>query len=62
MLVQVITCLGGRFRLYCLHAFLKILKTRNYPNQTCGYWLITPNQQTLCIETDILEQRAITNQ
>ena len=24
------------------------------PNQTCDYWLITPNQQTLCIETNIL--------
>ena len=23
------------------------------PNQTCGYWLITPNQQTFCIETNI---------
>ena len=23
---------------------------KNRPNQTCGYWLITPNQQTLCIE------------
>ena len=22
------------------------------PNQTCDYSLITPNQQTLCIETD----------
>ena len=36
------------------------------PNQTCGYWLITPNQQTLCIETIFncgqlqISERAIT--
>ena len=35
---------------------------KNRPNQTCDYWLITPNQQTLCIETNIFKQRAITNQ
>ena len=23
------------------------------PSQACGYWLITPNQQSLCIETNI---------
>ena len=33
----------------------------NYrPNKTCSYWLITPNQQTLCIETNIFYQREIT--
>ena len=26
---------------------------KNGPNQTCGYWLITPNYQTLWIENDI---------
>ena len=26
---------------------------KNYPNQTCNYWLITPNEQTLCVETNI---------
>ena len=36
----------------------KILKnhkgySKNRPNQTYGYWLIRPNQQTLCIETNI---------
>ena len=29
----------------------KFLKNR--PKQTCDYWLITPNQQKLCIKTDI---------
>ena len=35
--------------------FLKIAKVTypKSPNQTCSYWLITPNQQTLCIETNI---------
>ena len=37
----------------------KILKnhkddlSQNRPNQTCDYWLVTPNQQTFCIETNI---------
>ena len=26
---------------------------KNRPNQTCDYRLITPNQQTICIETYI---------
>ena len=25
---------------------------KNCPNQTCEYWLITADQQTLCIETN----------
>ena len=27
---------------------------KNRPIQTCDYWLITPNQQTLCIETNLV--------
>ena len=30
------------------------------PEPKCGYWLITPSQQTLCVETNIFKQRAIT--
>ena len=30
-----------------------VIYSQNCPNQTCDYWLITPNQQTLCIETNI---------
>ena len=26
---------------------------KHRPNQTCDYWLITPIQETLCIETNI---------
>ena len=59
--------LGERFEINCTSSFLKVLKIiiskvskitkMIYPkdsgNQTCDYWLITPNQQTLCIETII---------
>ena len=37
--------------------FSKIMRAicpKNRPIQTCDYWLITPNQQTLCIETNAL--------
>ena len=40
----------------------RVICPQNYPNQTCDCWLITPNQQKLCIETNIFEQRAIRNQ
>ena len=33
--------------------FARVIYPKNRPNQTRGYWLITPNQQTLCIETNI---------
>ena len=62
-MLVAIACLGGRFGLNCSSALFKILKKcskfskitrvihpRNHPNQTRGFWLITPNQQTLCIE------------
>ena len=26
---------------------MMIIYVKNHPNQTCDYWLITPNQQTL---------------
>ena len=33
--------------------FLRVIYPKNCPNETCGYWLITPNQQMICIETNI---------
>ena len=27
-----------------------VIYNKTCPNQICDYWLITPNQQTLCIE------------
>ena len=43
----VITCLGGRFGINCINAFLEILKFCNFKlfknykvNQMCGHWLI----------------------
>ena len=40
----------------------RVIYPQNCPNQTCGYWLITPNQQTLCIQTNIFQQRAKADQ
>ena len=43
--------------------FLKItllIYPKNCLNQICDYWLITPNQQTISIETNILQQWEIT--
>ena len=40
----------------------RMIYPKNCPNQTCDYWLITSNQQPLCIETNIFYQRAVTNQ
>ena len=69
--VLVITCLGGELRINCSSAFLKIsefskvtrvIYPKNCPNQICGYWLITQNQQKLCIETNIFSQLTVTNQ
>ena len=34
--------------------FMRAIYPKNRPIQTCDYWLITPNQQTLCIETNLL--------
>ena len=32
---------------------------KNRPKQTCDYWLIIPNQQSLCIETNIYQEWTI---
>ena len=40
----------------------RVIYPKSCPNQTCDYWLIKPNQETLCFETNIFKQRAITNQ
>ena len=31
----------------------RVIYPKNHPNQTCDYWLITSNQQALCIEYNI---------
>ena len=31
----------------------RVIYPTNRQNQACYYWLITPNQQILCIETNI---------
>ena len=40
----------GNFKIFKNH---EVDLSQNHPNQTCDYWLITPNQETLCIETNI---------
>ena len=30
---------------------MRVIYTKNCPNKRCDYWLITPNQETLCIDT-----------
>ena len=32
----------------------RVVYPKNHPDQTCGFWLITPYQQTLCTETNYL--------
>ena len=46
----------GMVAFFAFHGSFSVISIypRNHPNQTCGYWLITPNQQTLCIETDYI--------
>ena len=34
---------------------------KNHPKLTCDYWLITPNQQKLCIETKSFESGQLQN-
>ena len=49
---------------------MRVIYPKSRPNQICDYWLITPNQQTLCIETNIffnsgqlyISERSITKQ
>ena len=31
----------------------RVIYLKSFPKQTSDYWLIKPNQQTLCIETNI---------
>ena len=43
-------CISENFEIFKNH---EGIYPKNHPNQTCGYWLITPNQQTFCTETNI---------
>ena len=48
---EVVRVKRGQFQSF--QKITRMIYPKNRPNQTCGYWLITPNQQTLCIETNI---------
>ena len=49
----------GNFKVFKNHEGHLFQKS---PDQTFRYWLIRSNQKRLCIETNISEQRTITNQ
>ena len=38
-----------------------MIHLKNHPNQTCDYWLITPDQDTLCIDTNIFSSGQLQN-
>ena len=61
-LVLVITCLWGQFginypnetrAISILSKIRRVIYPKNFSSQTCGHWLITRNQRTLCTETNI---------
>ena len=37
----------------CILKITRVVYPKNCPNKTCDHWSITPNQQILCIETNI---------
>ena len=45
-----------------LSKITSVIYPKNDLSQTCDYWLITPNQQRFCIENNMFQQWAITNQ
>ena len=46
-------CLGKKRANSKISKIIKVIYIKYFPNRICDYWLITPNQQTLCIETNI---------
>ena len=59
-------CIFENFEILKFLKITLVIYLKIQPNQTYGYWLITPNQQTLCIETIFncgqlqISERAIT--
>ena len=55
-----INCPSAFWKILKLHSFsraiskfskiTRVIYPKNPPNETYGYWLITPNQQTVCFE------------
>ena len=55
-----INCPSAFWKILKLHSFsraiskfskiTRVIYSKNPPNETYGYWLITPNQQTVCFE------------
>ena len=55
-------CIFENFKISNFSKIASVIYLKNCPNQACDYWLITPKQQTLCIETNIFKQRTIASQ
>ena len=70
VIIPALTVATSMFGINCPSAFVQILKfskitrviyPKNVPNQTCGYWLITSNQQILLLKLTF-SQLAVANQ
>ena len=48
---EIALVLLGRFQNFS--KITRVIYPKKNLNLTCDYWLITPNQQTVCIETNI---------
>ena len=46
-------CLSKTRAILKFSKITKVIYSKNSKNQICDYWLITPNQRTLCNETNI---------
>ena len=49
----------GKFQTFS--KITRVIYPKNNLNQTCDYWLITPNQETLCIKTSIFNSQQLQN-
>ena len=52
-LENFLNCLSKTRAISKFSKITRVIYPQNCPNQTCCYWLITQNQQTVCIETNI---------
>ena len=46
-------CSSAFFKILEFSKAMRVIYPQNRQNQTCGFWLITLNQQTLRIETKV---------
>ena len=51
--LKIWNCLSKMRAIWKFSKITSVIYTKNRLKQTCDYWLITPNLETLCIETNI---------